>query len=183
MTLEDVKDIFRQFDKFKKSIAQISYDEANKETLCSLSNEIYCYDDIIGSRFVGHDTIKSFDGIAFKDDWIHFIEFKNGKIGSKQKQEIRLMVAEGLHYLERVLLNSEFFFANHIKTKFILVYSEEKNQQESVGQKILNEGLLAFSTLKYNKFIDDKYDVKWKYVDKAISLSEKRFVEEKDQYI
>ena len=59
--------------------------------------------------------------ISFKDGYINFIEFKNADM-KNEKRGLRLKVAEGLHYIEKVLLGAKFLSAYGIPTRFILVY-------------------------------------------------------------
>lgn len=187
MKIEDVQKMFRQFDEYFLPISEISWDDDNKVILCDIPDKAYAYDKIVESLFKGNDTFNSFDAISFKDGYINFIEFKNADM-KNEKRGLRLKVAEGLHYIEKVLLDAKFLSAYGIPTRFILVYSKNKNQKylnkESKGQKALNDGILAWSTLpKYRPFISDKYDKKWQYVDTAESLNEEEFMEKKDLYV
>lgn len=190
MTIEDVKKVFHPFDAFIEPVSKLSFDDDNQEILCNLDEKAYNYDKIVNSLFTGQDIFKSFDAIAFsKDGYVNFIEFKNAKIDKKQKDGIRGKIVEGIHYIERVILHATFLSAQHIPTRFILVYSEGKNKELLVGlekraQHELNEGILSFSTLApYRPFIHNQYDEKWHYVDKALSLNEKEFMQRKDEFL
>lgn len=192
MTIDDVKEAFRPFDAFIEPVSKLSFDDDNQQILCNLSERAYNYDKIVNSLFVGQDVFKSFDAISFsKDGCVNFIEFKNAEITKKQKDGIRGKVVEGIHYIERVILQARFLSAQDIPTRFILVYSEEKNQRrvyhESQGQRELNDGLLSFSSKIAKKriqpFIGNRFDEKWKYVDKALSMTEKEFMQRKDEFL
>lgn len=188
MKIEDVQKIFRQFDEYFLAISEISWDDNNKFILCDIPERAYAYDKIVASLFKGTDTFNSFDAISFKDGYINFIEFKNADM-KNEKRGLRLKIAEGLHYIEKVLLGANFLSAHKIPTRLILVYSKQKNQKyiaqrESNGQRLLNDGILAWSTLPaYRPFISDKYDKKWQYVDTAESLDEDEFIMKRSLFL
>lgn len=185
MTIDDVQQIFHRFDKHIKTLRDISMDTANKVPLCDCLDTAYCYDDIVNAEFQGGDIFDSVDAITIKKDCINFIEFKNTDMSHLKSTDMRLKIAEGFHYIEKVVLKANFFAAHGIKTRFILVYSKEKNVRESKKQKEMNDALMAFSTLQiHNRFIGKgRYDKKWEYVDEAISMDEIEFKNNREKYV
>lgn len=184
MTLSDVIAKLDEFAGCKCSISVCSYDDSNKEILCDLSDEVYSYDRIIGQSFTGQDTIKSFDAISVKNGWLNIIEFKNQKIkGTNLNKDLRMKVSEGLHYLEKVILEANFLTAHGIKSRFIFVYSKSKNPIESNHKDIINDYFIEQAGLRYSRYISDRYDKKWQYVDESISLDNEEFINNKDLYV
>ena len=108
---------------------------------------------------------------------------------TKTKQEIRMKISESLHSFERILLRNNFMVTHGINSRFILVYSKQKNEkyiqeQRKKEPRRLNDALLSFSTLSTRKeFVHDKYDKLWRYVTEAISMNEEDFAKNKSLYL
>lgn len=111
------------------------------------------------------------------------------KLIKKTKNDIRLKLAEGLHYLERCILHESFIKNNELKLRFILVYSKKANAESVLEkqrryQRQLNESILSLGHVQeYQPFIGSKYTEKLHYVDEAKSLNEEEFIASKSKYI
>ena len=125
MDIQDIEEYFRtKYIDFEKSVRDVSYDDANKEYMIEdLPYKMYCYDKMIEAELCGNDTLKSMDGISIHDNYINFIEFKNGKI---EQKDLLGKVSQGMHYLQEVMLERHYFSVEGIKTRFILVYNGER---------------------------------------------------------
>lgn len=189
MTIDDVKQIL--YDKYHASITSIDIiSRSNGSTFCDLPDMAYSYDDMVERDFVGEqERPKSFDAISICGIYVNFIEFKSGKINKKIRDDIRLKLAEGLHYFERCILHESFINNNRIKLRFVLVYSKKANaeavlEKQRRYQRQLNESILSLGhAQEYQPFIGSKYTEKLHYVDEAKSLNEEEFIESKSKYI
>ena len=189
MTIDDVKQIL--YDKYHASITSIDIiSRSNGSTFCDLPDMAYSYDDMVERDFVGEqERPKSFDAISICGIYVNFIEFKSGKINKKTRDDIRLKLAEGLHYLERCILHESFINNNRIKLRFVLVYSKKANveavlEKQRRYQRQLNESILSLGhAQEYQPFIGSKYTEKLQYVDEAKSLNEEEFIASKSKYI
>lgn len=189
MTIDDVKQIL--YDKYHASITSIDIiSRSNGSTFCDLPDMAYSYDDMVERDFVGEqERPKSFDAISICGIYVNFIEFKSGKINKKTRDDIRLKLAEGLHYFERCILHESFINNNRIKLRFVLVYSKKANaeavlEKQRRYQRQLNESILSLGhAQEYQPFIGSKYTEKLHYVDEAKSLNEEEFIESKSKYI
>lgn len=189
MTIDDVKQIL--YDKYHASITSIDIiSRSNGSTFCDLPDMAYSYDDMVERDFVGEqERPKSFDAISICGIYVNFIEFKSGKINKKTRDDIRLKLAEGLHYFERCILHESFINNNRIKLRFVLVYSKKANaeavlEKQRRYQRQLNESILSLGhAQEYQPFIGSKYTEKLHYVDEAKSLNEEEFIASKSKYI
>lgn len=189
MTIDDVKQIL--YDKYHASITSIDIiSRSNGSTFCDLPDMAYSYDDMVERDFVGEqERPKSFDAISICGIYVNFIEFKSGKINKKTRDDIRLKLAEGLHYFERCILHESFINNNRIKLRFVLVYSKKVNaeavlEKQRRYQRQLNESILSLGhAQEYQPFIGSKYTEKLHYVDEAKSLNEEEFIASKSKYI
>ena len=189
MTIDDVKGIL--YDKYHDSITTIDIiSRSNGSKFCNLPDLAYSYDDMIDRDFANEqERPKSFDAISICGTYVNFIEFKSGKINQKTKNDIRLKLAEGLHYWERCILHESFIKNNELKLRFILVYSKKANAESVLEkqrryQRQLNESILSLGHVQeYQPFIGSKYTEKLHYVDEAKSLNEEEFIASKSKYI
>lgn len=191
MTIADIEKLLHKYDSCLDSIENISIEEGSATPLCNLSDVTYSYDKIIATIFVKkEERPRSVDAISIKDSFVNFIEFKDAHIHSKPtKRNVRMKISESLHSFERIILKNNFMVTNGINSRFILVYSKQKNedyiqQQRQKEPRILNDTLLSFSTLSTQKeFVHDKYDKLWRYVTEAISMNEEDFAKYKSLYL
>ena len=191
MKIVDVEKILHKYDRCLESIETISVEKESATPLCKLEDVAYSYDKIIATIFAREEERpKSVDAISVKDGFVNFIEFKDARMhNTTVKRDVRMKISESLHSFERVILGNNFLVANEINSRFILVYSKQKNdayiqQQRQKEPRVLNDALLSFSTLSTQKeFIHDKYDKLWHYVDEAISLNDEEFAQNKSLYL
>lgn len=191
MNVTDVENLLHKYDSCLDSIGNISVEKESVIPLCNLSDVTYSYDKIIATIFAKEEERpRSVDAISIKDGFVNFIEFKDARMhNTKTKQEIRMKISESLHSFERILLGNNFMATHGINSRFILVYSKQKNEdylrkQREKEPRVLNNAVLSFSTLSTQKeFVHDKYDKLWRYVDEAISMNEEEFTQNKSLYL
>lgn len=191
MNIADVETILHKYDSCLDSVKNISVEKGSNIPLCNLSEVTYSYDKIIAVIFAKEEERpRSVDAISIKDGFINFIEFKDARMhNTKTKQEVRMKISESLHSFERILLSDNFMVTHEINSRFILVYSKQKNEeyiqkQRQKEPRRLNDALLSFSTLSTQKeFVHDKYDKLWRYVTEAISMNEEDFAKYKSLYL
>lgn len=194
MTIKDVEGIFSsRYSEYNKPLSVVSLDDNNNVPLCDNAHLMYSYDDIV-KNYNCEDVIpSSWDAISITDNYINFIEFKNTAVHqSKVKKDIRSKVAEGLHILERCILGNNFLVSNGINTRFILVYSKEKNEKyllskddkERKARNDLYNSLHNRSTLRpVNNFIGNKFHDEWHYVTDSLSMDDEIFMKNIFKYI
>ena len=191
MNVADVEKLLHKYDDCRKSIETISVEKESGVSLCKLSDTAYSYDRIIAALFAREEERpKSVDAISIKNGFVNFIEFKDAYMhNTTTKREVRMKISESLHSFERILLNNNFMVINGINSRFILVYSKQKNEeylrkQREKEPRVLNDTVLSFSTLSTQKeFVHDKYDKLWRYVSEAISMNEEDFAQNKSLYL
>ena len=191
MTIADIEKLLHKYDKYLETVEEISIEEQSGKPLCKLKDIAYSYDKIIAELFAREEERpKSVDAISIKGGFVNFIEFKDRKMHKQDaKQNVRMKISESLHSFERIIMNNNFMVVNGINSRFILVYSKQKNEeyiqkQRQKEPRRLNDALLSFSTLSTQKeFVHDKYDKLWRYVTEAISMNEEDFAKYKSLYL
>ena len=140
MTFDEVEQIFRGQAAYWLPISEISKNDnaPGDKPFCDIATKAFAYDKYMQKLFIKPPC--SIDAISFKNSYVNFIEFKDAvlgelkgcpqKISSKTKvmDNIRLKIAESLHYIQKVMLKGHFLKTHKIKSRFILVYSEKKNR-------------------------------------------------------
>lgn len=122
-----------------KPISAISFDSANNEPLINRHDEFLSYDHIVKQfceqRCQQGEILKSPDMILFKEDGsIVFVEFKNGQISSKEKNNIKLKAIDGCIIMMHNIVTEHFKEVQDVPfidiitldKHFILVYNDEK---------------------------------------------------------
>lgn len=191
MTITDIEQMFHKYDEHLETVEEISIEKESGKPLCKLKDIAYSYDKIIAEIFAREEERpRSVDAISIKNGFVNFIEFKDAHMHNKKtKREVRMKISESLHSFERIILSDNFMVINGINSRFILVYSKQKNEKylKSLRAKEpskLNDTLLSFSTLSTQKeFVHDKYDKLWHYVTEAISMNEDDFAKNKSLYL
>lgn len=191
MNVADVEKLLHQYDDCRAAIEAISVEKESGVPLCKLSDTAYSYDQMIAKLFAREEERpKSVDAVSIKDGVVNFIEFKDAHMHHRPvKQDIRMKISESLHSFERIIMNNNFMVTHGIHSRFILVYSKQKNEeylrkQREKEPRVLNDALLSFSTLATQKdFVHDKYDKLWHYVSEAISMNEEDFAQNKSLYL
>jgi len=191
MTIADVEKLLHKYDSCLDSIENISIEKGSVTPLCKLSDITYSYDKIIATIFEREEECpKSVDALSVKNGFVNFIEFKDAYMhNTTTKRDVRMKISESLHSFERILLGNNFMVTHGINSRFILVYSKQKNndyiqKHRQKEPRILNDTLLSFSTLSTQKeFVHDKYDKLWRYVTEAISMNEEDFAKNKSLYL
>lgn len=175
MNIQDVERYFENnYHNYEKSVRDVSYDDANDEYMLEdLPYKMYCYDDIIDVELCGVEVLKSVDGISIHNNAINFIEFKNGKFDRK---DILGKVSQGMHYLQEVLLGKTYFSISGIKTRFILVYNEEKcNRKKPSLDKLIDTMSEKAKEPTDRWSIGRLYAQKWQFFDEATSMDKEQF--------
>lgn len=183
MTIDEMRNLFdaKYGKSYMKTLTDLSQDDNNETSLCRSEQVAYCYDAIVEDAFSGReDRPKSFDALSFQDGYINLIEFKNAVMNRpKTKLEVRLKVTEGILFLERVILNGVSLMDSGVPSRFVLVYSEDKNRKYLMGnsQMKLNQ-VLSFGSGYYPcPFIGHRFDKDIPLVKSVYSLSEIEFME------
>ena len=114
-----------------KTVTILSFDDNNKESLCTSEKKFLGYDNIV--RRFNNESLCSSDIIHIKNDRVIFIEFKNGCIKDpKEKMRIKLKGVEGGFICLFEILNKNnksISFDDVIKLpkEYIIVYNGQKN--------------------------------------------------------
>ena len=135
--------ITAEFTDCIKSLRNISWDKSNKVALVDSQHQFHCYDDIV-ERFYRERKIedtedegkiespRSADMILFKGNSLFFVEFKNGRIDEKVRDNIKVKAVEGgliamYHIASKYKSDLSFIDIIKLKKSFILVFNDEKN--------------------------------------------------------
>lgn len=184
MTIEELQNLFdkKYGEAYRMSLTELSKDDNNQTSLCYSEHTAYCYDAIVKDAFGNReDRPKSFDALSFQDGYINLIEFKNAIMNRpKTKLEVRLKVTEGILFLERIIMNGVSLIDSGIPSRFILVYSENKNfaYLMNKSQYKLNKALAFGSGYYPCPFIGHRFDKDIPLVNHVCSLNEVEFLKE-----
>lgn len=155
----------------KKTLKQLSYDEANQEYLTD--SEIMavdfdqvkrCYTSNLGVR---DRCAHSVDALLYKDDGtLYFVEFKNQKISKgKDAKDLRMKSIESLVIVSDILDQKISNLCKNID--FILVYSAEKNSMAKENAEKEKEKEQEELNRKQQKALTDKYYIVNRVMKKA----------------
>ena len=139
MNVYEIKKLFEtKFSKYFSTIAEISKDDNNSESLCYYYNYNKFLDfDKIAKEY--HPNWPTVDMIFFdlERDYIVFVEYKNGKIKSKDKPKIKQKLLDSLALFYTILGIDRQKFWN-LKTYLIFVTNKDKNNNQVNHRKYLS---------------------------------------------
>ncbi len=143
ITASDVKQIIiRDFENCLKSLTGISYDPSNNaHVVIENSVRFHCYDDIVQKVYQAakrngkekeetyEDNPRSPDMILFEEDTVVFVEFKNGKINDKVRDNIKVKAIEGgiiimYKIISKYIKDVTFLDTVKLKKSYYLVYNQ-----------------------------------------------------------
>ena len=146
ITASDVKQIIiRDFENCMKSLTDISYDPSNNASVViEDSVQFHCYDDIVQKVYQAEkgngkakeesyeDNPGSPDMILFEKDSVAFVEFKNGKINDRVRDNIKVKAIEGgiiilSKIISKYIKDVTFLDTVQLKKTYFLVYNKTKN--------------------------------------------------------
>ncbi|WP_169973521.1 MULTISPECIES: hypothetical protein [unclassified Campylobacter] len=123
---------FNDFDEFafaQDTIKNISYDKENREYMSNSQLKIFNFDKV-KDNFVRKYSFakqpKSVDGCIQKNDYVALIEFKNGKIDDKCKNDVYDKIFSSVFILSAIADEKISNLKNICQ--FILVYNQSKNR-------------------------------------------------------
>lgn len=133
------------FEKCLKSLTEISYDPTNNaHVVIEDSVQFHCYDDIVQKVYQAakgngkekeetyEDNPRSPDMILFEENTVVFVEFKNGKINDKVRDNIKVKAIEGgiiilYKIISKYIKDVTFLDTVKLKKSYYLVYNKTKN--------------------------------------------------------
>ncbi len=155
------KIIKREFPDCLQSIEKISWDFQNEISIVELEHQYYSYDQIAEKIYEGKNSPKKPDMIIFKNDTLVFVEFKNGKIHSKDKDQIKVKAIEGCFLVLHELISKygeqdvDFTEIINLKKSYVLVYNEDKNPSRSLRDTLYSRearfGLSAYEKTFFSR--------------------------------
>lgn len=129
--MQDLQAAFEQwYGDCKQSLTEISYDDANKRTLC-ISEEKYINFDLVANKYFrgkNHQPA-TVDMLAFGSEHVLFVEFKAGKNIKVEKQRLQFKILASILLYERIVADIVNLDAKKlVNTKFVyLVVFDAKN--------------------------------------------------------
>ena len=123
--MNDIKEI-EIFKRNFSSLQKTSYDETNKCYMTDSQLQVIHFDNVVKNRGkeFGPERPKSNDALYIADDGkMYFIEFKNGRIGTEVKLELKLKICESLLMFMDITKKDLCFIRENLS--YILVYNEE----------------------------------------------------------
>lgn len=145
---EKLRKKFRRNKKYYETISEISKPDKKPgqrgeavRPLCDSPYFAYNFDKIIKREAEKKNGLAfcTVDAIAFKENCINFIEFKDASLSDKEKLRTYLKIDESHRYFEKVLLKSKFLDTLSVKTRFIFVYNPEKVGNGSKGYQRIDD--------------------------------------------
>jgi len=135
---------------FKKTLMDISFDDANKEYLSNSKLEVIHFDYLTEKHIAGlgcSEKISSTDALFccnLKNE-NYLIEFKNGKIARDEKENKAIKKNLAAKIVYSLLTYMQLFKKDlsHVKEHliYILVYNEEKNKANQKTRTSVSESL------------------------------------------
>ena len=134
----------------KKTITQLSYDDANNSSLIISNKEKFNFDKV-------NNEIKTSDALFFEKYHIIFIEFKNGKIGDI---DLRLKASESIIAMTKFLIENNlidnFCFPSDV-FQFYLVYNSKIIDKKTGWQTTSSTRIIEFGKLERKLKLQYKY--------------------------
>ena len=165
--MQELQAAFEQwYGDCKQSLTEISYDDANKRTLC-ISEEKYINFDLVAQKYFrgkNHQPA-TVDMLAFGNEHVLLIEFKAGKNIKQEKQQLQFKILASILLYERIVADIMNFDAKIlVNTKFVyLVVFDAKNCPSSSPrtaniQKHLDKAKVRFGIDKYkDSFLEEAF--------------------------
>lgn len=153
ITLTEIKEIITDgFKECLQPLREISRDSQNNNIMMDSPDRFYSFDKIAQCIYKGQNKPKSPDMIIFKNDSVIFVEFKNGKIHSSDKDKIKLKAIEGgfivFHKVISKYKNVTFEEIFKLKKSYVLVYNIEKKPahyiHDHINSKDIRFGLAIY---------------------------------------
>ncbi len=148
----------KKFNHQLKTLKEISFDKDNKETLVSIYDKHFSFDNIVDEYFGGkeHNRVQKFDAIIFKNDKIYCIEFKNSTPRKINNKEVKSKASEGYASLSKIC-HDEMICLKKYKLFYLVIYKTpniEPNRNKIGNELIKNK--IKFGLEKYKgKFYED----------------------------
>lgn len=139
-------DVSKTFSGYYKSLHELSLDDANNVYMTDSYIQAISFDDY-KKKYCSNlntaypDLLQSVDAITFSPDFqeLYFIEFKDGRINSKNKQEITLKAISSILMLGECFPEIDLPYLRE-NAYFILVFNDEKNPPHHITpSKSLND--------------------------------------------
>lgn len=145
LTQSDIETIVRkEFDDCLAPLREISLDSENNVIMVDRPERFFHYDKITESVYKGGNCPKSPDMLLFGKNSLVFVEFKNGKIHSSDRVNIKLKALEGSFIvLHKIISNFRDIEPEDIcklKKSYILVYNEAKNPRRFIHDHLFSKG-------------------------------------------
>jgi len=165
--MQDLETAFEQwYGDCKRSLTEISYDDANERTLC-ISEEKYINFDLVAQKYFrgkNHQPA-TVDMLAFGSEHVLLVEFKAGKNIKQEKQQLQFKILASILLYERVAAAIGNIDAKKlVGTKFVyLVVFDPKNcpsssPRTSCIQKHLDKAKVRFGIDKYKgSFLEEAF--------------------------
>lgn len=130
----------KKIDVFEENIStlkEISYDKEHKKYVVNNNRLVIDFDSVktkhCNQLGTTEEILKSADGLLFNKNRAVFIEFKNGKINSKEKMKIKTKIKDSL--LLFCDITGNFISYGRNNAEFILVYNVEANPEIKENDK------------------------------------------------
>jgi hypothetical protein len=138
--IERIHEIFETtYGSYKNDVTTLSLDDDNAVSLCYSERRFFDYDAIVQqiAQIESEDSLSSSDIIHFKENKVIFIEFKNGKIDSKTKKELKIKGIEGgfialYKAVKRVDSSASFNDIVVIPKEYCIVYNSQRNPNSRI---------------------------------------------------
>lgn len=126
---------------YQRSLSETSFDDSNKvKMIDDIDDQIVDFDDV-KTAFCGlynqrNRALNSVDGLFYNkaQNRLVFVEFKNGKIGQKEKTELKTKLKDSLLMFTNIVGENLEFCRNYCE--YILVYNSEKNNNTENSQDV-----------------------------------------------
>lgn len=139
--MNDTEEVpYKFFQGCESNITETSKDDQNKQVLIHSNITVYDFDKVKDQYCNSYKQSQesfflcSADAFhSYEADTYLLIEFKNGKIDSKVRKNIKQKISDSLIMLMDIMSINLEYVRKHFD--FILVYNEEKNQEEHLRHK------------------------------------------------
>lgn len=155
--MADINVFTQEYQKFKSTFKNTSYDNENDEYLCMNEDyEVIDFDKLIEYMYPNSNLRpKTFDAIYIEDNKIYLIEFKNEK--KPDKKEIEGKLVAGKKELDKIFSSLNIARSKY-KFVFCLVYNKYKPKHERYKQGLYKSITFEFlNRHKKNSFIDEVF--------------------------
>lgn len=147
------------FKESKSTLTETSFDDSSKQHMCDDEREVYNFAIVkkhyFNSLYKSEEAGKSVDALLLDGEKHIFIEFKNCKLTSTVKKDVRIKISDSLLIFND--LTGSQLGSSRNNSEFVLVYNEGKNPPESESRDFIASTVMDKAGEELVRFEFERY--------------------------